>query len=443
MPVAMSELTVSLTTIVLALGSWLGAMLMGGLITAHYRLSGLRSNGLLPDDALGPVLREYLLRPRRFQVTANTLYLAATAIGCWAWGRLLTGIWPDPGSIRFHAVFAVTVVAAWTLGGIVFKLLAMGTAETYTRLVGNFVYPLHWLLRPWSALLLAVMDRLDDTLWAAEAQPHLSEGEIRSLISEEGGDGRLDEDDREMIQSIFAFHDRTVREIMIPRIDMVALDGDMSILEGLPGLIESGHSRVPVFEGRIDKVIGIVYAKDVLKLLDEGRVIGGNRTLASLAKETYFVPESKKLDEVLDEFRAKRIHMAVVIDEYGGTAGVVTLEDVIEEIVGEIEDEFDQEEHLVTWLDARRVRLDPKIDLEDLAEILGVGFDEAEGADTSETLGGLIYEAAGNVPTKGDRIEVAGHRLTVERVHDQRIMRVLLEAREDLPGFVRRQEGET
>ena len=434
-------MTVSFTTFVLAVGAWLGAMLMGGLVTAHFRLTGLRANGLLSDDSLGPVLREYILRPRRFQITASTLYLLLTVLGCWGWGRLLAGIWPDADAVRFHAVYAVTVVVVWTLGGIVFKLLAMGTAETYARAVGTLVYPLHWLLRPWSALLLAVMDRLDDTLWAAEAQPHLSAGEIRQLISEEGGDGSLDEDDREMIQSIFAFHARSVREIMIPRIDTVALDGETSIQASLPGLIESGHSRVPVYEGSIDKVIGIVYAKDVLKLLEEGRVSGGERTLASLARAAYFVPESKKLDEVLDEFRAKRIHMAVVIDEYGGTAGVVTLEDVIEEIVGEIEDEFDEEEELVTWLDARRVRLDPKIDLEDLEEMLGVGFDEAEGAATSETLGGLIYEAAGNVPTRGDRLYVAGHRVTVEKVEDQRILRVLLEASGDLPGYTRRQEG--
>jgi CBS domain containing-hemolysin-like protein len=309
--------------------------------------------------------------------------------------------------------------------------------------VGALVFPLHWLLRPWSGLLLAVMDRLDDTLWAAEAQPHLSAGEIRNLIADEGGDGPLDEEDREMIHSIFSFHDRAVREIMIPRIDTVALDGERSIVETLPEVIASGHSRLPVFEGSIDKVLGIVYAKDVLKLLQDGRVIGGERRLATLARPAYFVPESKKLDEVLDEFRAKRIHMAVVIDEYGGTAGVVTLEDVIEEIVGEIEDEFDEEEQLVTWVDARRVRLDPKVDLEDLAEILGVDFADAEGAETSETLGGLIYEAAGNVPQRGDRLDVAGHRVTVEKVEDQRILRVLLETEDPLPGYARGREETT
>ena len=151
----------------------------------------------------------------------------------------------------------------------------------------------------------------------------------------------------------------------------------------------------------MDKVLGILYTKDLLKLFESGSFPGGEFHPKDLVRPAYFIPESKKIDEVLDEFRAKRIHMAVVVDEYGGTAGLVTLEDVIEEIVGEIEDEFDAEENLLTWVDEFTVRLDPKIDLEDLAEVLGVTFVGAEGIETSETLGGLIYEAAGNVPEKG------------------------------------------
>ncbi|MCP4574168.1 MAG: HlyC/CorC family transporter [bacterium] len=432
----------AVTDLLVAVVSWLAAMLMGGLVTAHYRVSGLHGHGLVEGTVLGPVLREHLEHPRRFQVATGTLYLAMTVLGCLAWGRALLAVWPDVPGVRFYAVYTLSTVLVWSLGGVVFKMLAAGTAVNYGRVVGTVAYPAHWLLRPWSALLLAIMDRLDDTLWAAEAQPHLSAGEIRHLIAEEGGDATLDEDEREMIQSIFAFHDRAVREIMIPRIDTIALDGDDEAAASLAEVIASGHSRIPVYQGSVDRIIGILYSKDLLRLVQEDRFIGG-RTLASLAREAYFIPESKKLDEVLDEFRSKRIHMAVVIDEYGGTAGVVTLEDVIEEIVGEIEDEFDEEETLLSWLDERRVRLDPKIDLEDLAETLGVGFDEAEGAETSETLGGLIYEAAGKVPVQGDRLVVAGHRVTVEKVVDQRIVRVLLETTEPLPGFVRRPEDES
>jgi CBS domain containing-hemolysin-like protein len=430
-----------MTNLLVAVVAWLVAMFMGGLVTAHYRVTGLHGHGLVDGAALGRVLREHLEHPRRFQVTTGTLYLLSTVLGCLAWAQALLAVWPDAPGVKFHAVYALSTVLVWSLGGVVFKMLAAGMTVPYARVVGTVTYPLHWLLRPWSALMLLVMDRLDDTLWAAEAQPHLSAGEIRHLIAEEGGDATLDQEEREMIHSIFAFHDRAVREIMIPRIDMVALDGDAEASASLAEVLASGHSRIPVYQGSVDKVVGILYSKDLLKLVEEDRFIGG-RTLESLAREAYFIPESKKLDEVLDEFRAKRIHMAVVIDEYGGTAGVVTLEDVIEEIVGEIEDEFDEEEHLLSWLDDRRVRLDPKIDLEDLAETLGVNFAEAEGAETSETLGGLIYEAAGKVPIQGDRLAVAGHRITVEKVVDQRIVRVLLEASDPLPGFARRPEDQ-
>jgi CBS domain containing-hemolysin-like protein len=416
-------------------------MLMSGLMTAHYRVSGLHRNGLLEEDSLGPVLSEYLSRDRRFQVTTGTIYLVATLLGAFGWGHLLARMWSGALTPAFHLLFAVSGFLAWSLGGLVFRMLAAGTALAYTRVVGTIVYPLHWLLRPWSALMLMVMDRLDDTLWTADVQQHLSTGEIRSLLTEDAENVVLDDDERDMIQSIFDFHDTAVREIMIPRIDMTALDGAASVGESVAMVIDSGHSRLPVFEGSVDKVTGIIYSKDLLKLFREGSLTARDSRLSDLARDAYFIPESKKIDEVLDEFRAKRIHMAVVIDEYGGTAGLVTLEDVIEEIVGEIEDEFDEQEKLLTWVDDRSVRLDPKIDLEDLEETLGVAFGEAEGAETSETLGGLIYEAAGNVPTKGDRLDVAGYAVTVEEVADQRILRVLLVSDQPLPGY--RKEGGT
>ncbi len=426
-------------TIILCVAGWLGAMLLGGLMTAHYRLTGLYRNGLVEEDALGPVVREFLENDRRFQVTAGSLYLTLTVLACFAWGHLLARMWSGALDVAFHALYAVTAVLAWTLGGLVFKLLAANTALPYARMVGVLLYPFGWILRPLTAPLLAMMNRLDDTLWVGEAMPHLSAGEIRNLITEDAEGGALDEDEREMIQSIFAFHDTAVREIMIPRIDMVLLDGDADVAASLEAVIESGHSRIPVYQGNVDRVIGILYSKDLLRLIRDGRFDAEGQKLASLVRPAYFVPESKKIDEILDEFRAQRIHMAVVIDEYGGIAGLVTLEDVLEEIVGEIRDEFDAEEELLTWVDARRVRLDPKIDLDDLGQELGVDLEGIDGFETSETLGGLIYEAAGNVPSAGDRITVGDLSVTVEQVEDQRILRVLLEAAEDLPGYARQQ----
>ena len=431
---------VTTSSIALAVGSWILAMLMGGLMTAHFRVSGLHRNGLLEQSSLGLVLGEYLDQPRRFQVTIGTLYLALTILGSLMFGRIGATLWTGLLDWKFLTLFVFATLLIWYLGGLVFKKLAGDTALSYARIVGTLVYPLTWLLRPWSMLMLTLMDKVDDTLWMSDVQSHLSTGEIRSLLSSEGENGPLDEDEREMIQSIFSFHDTAVREIMIPRIDMVVLDSDTPGPDILAAAIASGHSRIPVYQGSVDKVTGILYSKDLLKLVHDGRFQAAGPMLANLARPVYFIPESKKIDEVLDEFRSQRIHMAVVIDEYGGTAGLVTLEDVIEEIVGEIEDEFDEEEKLLVWVDEQTVRLDPKIDLEDLEETLGIDLTEAEGADTSETLGGLIYEAAGNVPVQGDRIEVAGYSITVEAVEDQRIMRILLQSSEVLPGFSRRDE---
>jgi CBS domain containing-hemolysin-like protein len=427
------------SALVLAACAWGGAMLLSGLMAAHYRVSGLFHNGLLEDRPLGPALADYLARDRRFQVTVGAMYLGCSLVGGWALGDMLRVAWPDAGPVRFLLVFTLGATLVWSLGGLLLRSLATGAALGYARIVGTLVYPLCWLMRPWAALMLAIMDRVDDTLWSADMQPHLSTGEIRSLMTDEGQHAALDEDEREMIQSIFSFHDTAVREIMVPRIDMVVLDGDASVLEVVPVVIEQGHSRLPVFQGSVDKVVGILYSKDLLRLVQDGHFLAAGRTVADLARPAYFIPESKKIDEVLDEFRSKRIHMAVVIDEYGGTAGLVTLEDVIEEIVGDIEDEFDEEEDLVTWVDERTVRLDPKINLEELEEILGVTFGGAAGVEDSETLGGLIYEAAGNVPQAGDSFTVAGLGVTVEDVADQRLVRVLLTSPVPFAGFLKRE----
>ncbi len=422
--------------ILLAVVSFLGAMCLSGLMTAFFRLSGLYRNGLLEPEKVGRILRGLLESPRHFMAAVSSLNLALTVLGAFAWGRLLAALWTGPLGLRFYGLLVVTVVVAWSVGGVLFKQVAAGIALGYARTLGTLLYPLLWLLRPWTAALLWVMDRIDDTLWTGDVLPHLSAGEIRSMLSEEDGNVTLEEDEREMIHSIFSFHDTAVREIMVPRIDMVSLESSDSIAEVIETVIESHHSRIPVHEGSIDKVTGILYAKDLLALVDQGRLVTEGKVVGDLARPAYYIPESKKIDEVLEEFRTKRIHMAVVIDEYGGTAGLVTLEDVLEEIVGEIEDEFDQEEQLFEWIDERSLRVDPKIDLEDLQELLGVDLPD-EG---SETLGGLIYEAAGSVPEAGDLISVADLAVTVEKIADQRILQVVISAGEPFPGFARREQ---
>jgi len=421
-----------------AVAAYVVAMLLIGLLAAFFRVSGLARHGLLEPEAVSGVLERLLEEPRRFILTVGTLYLAATGVGCVAISVVLSGLWPELAGTRFYLVMALLVVLAWSLGGVLFKLAAGGAALGYTRFFGRLLAPVTWLMRPWTALLIGAAGRLDDTMWSVEAMPHLSTGEIRSLIEEEDGDVNLEEDEREMIQSIFGFHETAVKEIMVPRIDMVTLEASTPIAAALGVVAECRHSRIPLHEGNVDKITGLLYAKDLLSLADSERLDTAGKGLGDLARPAYFVPESKKLDEVLEEFRTRRIHLAVVIDEYGGTAGVVTLEDVLEEIVGEIEDEFDVTEQLHQWIDECTLLVDPKIDLEDLRDLLGVDLPLDEG---SETLAGLIYEAAGKVPAAGDRAPVAGFDVVVEKVEDQRILRVRVIADFPFPGHGTGKDG--
>ncbi len=420
-------------TVVLAAAAFCGAALLAGLMTAYQRISGLYRNGLLEDSGVGQPLLEYLAAARRFLATVSTLYLVLTVLGCYSWARLLLAIWTGSAGVRFYLVLACIFVPAWTLTGIASKRVAARAPLGYARVLGPVLLPLYWLLRPWSGFVLWLTGRMDEGLWKGEALPHLSPGEIRSLLEGEAEHLTLEKDERAMIHSIFGFHETTVREIMVPRIDMVSLDASDPVERVIPVVNGAHHSRIPVYDGSVDKVAGILYAKDLLDLVQGDRLVAVGKVVGDLMRPAYYIPESKKIDEVLAEFRTKRVHMGIVIDEYGGTAGLVTLEDVLEEIVGEIEDEFDEEEELVHWVDDRHLSVDPKIDLEDLEEVLGQGLPH-EG---SETLGGLIYEAAAKVPEAGEQVQVAGFTVTVEEVVDQRIVRVTLAAPEAFPGHAR------
>jgi CBS domain containing-hemolysin-like protein len=205
---------------------------------------------------------------------------------------------------------------------------------------------------------------------------------------------------------------------MIPRIDLLALDADTSLEEAILALNKSGHSRVPVYEESIDNVIGLLYAKDLLRAHIEGQNI---QSLRNLLRPAYFVPEAKKVDELLREMQARSIHMALVVDEYGGIAGLVTLEDIVEEIVGEIRDEYDAgEEQLYEKVSDNEYIFHGRIDLDDFNSVMNTDLPK----DAADTLGGYIYSQIGRVPTGGEQVEAGNLVLTVEMVSGRRIRRV-------------------
>lgn len=228
----------------------------------------------------------------------------------------------------------------------------------------------------------------------------------------------LEKGEREMIYSIFHFSETLTREIMVPRIDVLALDVNTTISDARKEFISAGHSRVPVYEDTIDNVVGLLYAKDLLGVVDGSDTISSQR---KLLRPAYFVPEAKKVDELLTELQSRGVHMAVVVDEYGGVAGVVTLEDIMEEIVGEIRDEYDQaEEQLYEVVGEGEFMFLGRATIEEFNEITGLRLSN----EHADTLGGLIYSELGRVPQPGEVVNDEGVEFTVEEVIARRILKV-------------------
>jgi putative hemolysin len=252
-----------------------------------------------------------------------------------------------------------------------------------------------------------------------QSYAQFTEDELKTWAESEEEPGSLEREERKMIYSIFQFGETLTREIMIPRIDILALDVKTSLPDAIQVLLDSGHSRLPVYESTIDNIIGLLYAKDLLKISSstEEQV-----PLRELLRPAYFVPETKKVDELLAEMQSQRIHMGLVVDEYGGVAGLVTLEDIVEEIVGEIRDEYDtaSEEVLYQEVGQDQYIFQGRIDLDDFNEVM----DSHLPKDEADTLAGYLYDQMGRVPQGGESIMVDGLTFTIEQVTGRRIRRV-------------------
>lgn len=243
------------------------------------------------------------------------------------------------------------------------------------------------------------------------------EDDLLHLMEQEEANGGIEEEERQMIRGIINLEETPAREIMVPRIDIVAVGADTDFDEAMRLILERGYSRIPLYEDTIDNVIGVVYAKDLLRYLADG---GRPPDLKDVARPPYFIPESKKVDEVLAELRQKKVHIAIVVDEYGGTAGLLTIEDLLEEIVGEIEDEYDQEEVVVQRISDDEAIVDGRVSLDDLNDLLGL---DLKGEDF-DTVGGFVYHHLGKMPNMGDEVRADGLRLRILSVLGRRIKKV-------------------
>jgi CBS domain containing-hemolysin-like protein len=295
--------------------------------------------------------------------------------------------------------------------------IAMRNAEIWALRLGPIVAVIEVVLSP----VVKFMLRMGGEVSANQngpLHPLVTEEEIMTLVDAGEEGGSIEQDEKDMIYSIFRLDDTLAREVMIPRIDIQALEESTSIPDATALMLKTGYSRAPIFRESIDNVIGLIYVKDLLEAWSAGNY---EQPIGEIKREAFFVPEAKKVDDLLEEMQDSRFHLAIVVDEYGGTAGLVTIEDIVEEIVGEIRDEYDfAEEASYQQVEDGEYIFSGGIDLDDVNKITDANLP----TDAGETLGGFIYSELGRVPSPGDQLESGGLQLVVDQVVRRRIRRV-------------------
>ncbi len=319
-------------------------------------------------------------------------------------------IYPIPAALL---LLLITSLALFWMEWVTERIVMRQPEVWAVRLTG-FVGVLKVIL----AVFLAPVALSKEAQGSLEASSVVTEDELKTLVDAGQEEGVFEQGERKMIYSVFALGETLAREIMVPRTDMLALDVQTPLPEAVDALLQAGHSRVPVYEESVDHTLGLLYAKDLLRAWREDQ---RPASIRELLRPAYFVPEAKKVDELLAEMQSERIHMAVVVDEYGGVAGLVTLEDIVEEVLGEIQDEYDQgEEAPYQKLADGSYLFLGRIDLDDFNEIMGANLTREE----ADTLGGYIYHHLGGVPSVGDEVKTEDMVLTVEQVTGRRIRKV-------------------
>lgn len=395
------------------------ATLLLALVSAARTSLSLVGRACMKDEEEGraagaEVVRALVDDPDRCDSALILLQSGALVIATSAGTALALRYIPHWGQVAaIMSSVVVVLILAWTLP----RAWALGHPRGIALALGRPLRGVITILGPLMALFQSLSGLLARALGGAKGEQLLSsEKEIRRLVDERE-EGPLEEGEKEMIAGIFELGETFVREVMVPRIDIVALEVDTLLPEALDLITKAGHSRIPVYEGDIDHIVGLLYAKDLLRVLLDGHL---DISLREVVRPAYFIPETNKIDELLAELRDKRVHMAIVVDEYGGTSGLVTIEDILEEIVGEIQDEYDKEEPAYRVVNENEVIFNARMNLDDVNELLGLDL-PTEGGDT---LGGLIYSRLGRVPSAGEEVALDGVKIAVLSVVGRRIEEV-------------------
>jgi len=351
-----------------------------------------------------------------FRLLQHALYfLAGSILTVLIW---LNWPWPQTSDALIFLVVVgclLLFVLLWFTLTWLLQTLTLRDPERVALRLASSVRLILLMLSPFVLLPLSFSEQVDQD---EEMVGNVTEDDLKSLVDASQEDGVLELGERKMIYSIFELGDTLAREIMVPRIDMVAIDINSDLRTAVDTMLEAGYSRMPVYDDNNDNIIGLLYTRDLLQAWRENNL---DVPLSNLLRQAYFVPEAKKVDELLTEMQSMRVHMAVVVDEYGGVAGLVTLEDIVEEVVGEIQDEYDDAEEMqYQQVGQGEYIFRARVDMDDFNEIMGSNLP----LNDADTIGGLLYSRLGHVPVEGESLEVNGVVLTVELVSARRIRKV-------------------
>ena len=412
----MIDLLVVITLILV--GGFFAASEMALITVKRHRL------GQLADDGNGAarVARRLTDDPSRFlatiQIAITFLGFLAGAVGANAFSRHLAVVIDDipwtliqdaASQIAFVVVTLLIALASIIVGELVPKTLALNFPERLALFVARpisflqgLLSPIVWVVSRGSLVLVRLMGGTEKPQGG-----YLSTEELKLLVETGSEQGGIEEEEKEMIHGVIELGDKRVHEVMVPRIGIRAVNVDDTLDEVLDMIVRAGHSRLPVFEDNLDNIVGILYAKDLLPYLKGNGRGNGQIDIRQLVRAPVYVPESKPVDDLLHEMQAAKRHIAIVVDEYGGTAGLVTMEDVVEEIVGEIQDEYDTEESSIEDIstdEEQAFRLDGRVSMDDLRDLFDLPDDDEPDEDAYDTVGGLIVHRVGRIPLPGAEI---------------------------------------
>jgi CBS domain containing-hemolysin-like protein len=374
--------------------------------TALTNISRLRLRQLLERGVpRAQAINDLLDNPQRFPATlifVNTV--ALITLGSLA---LYTSYYFTEWWSHFLAVFLAALVVL-VFGIAVPKALAVRNPERTALALFRPVNVMRRIVSPMVTLAGLIAQPFVRILGGrtTAAGPFVTQEEMRMLVNVGEEEGVIQHEEEELIHSIFAFGDTVVREVMVPRPYIVAVEDDLTVAQAADVALRSGHTRLPVYKESVDAIVGVVTVQDMLRVVRQN---GDNLPVVRVMRPVYYVPETKKVDELLRDLQKGRMHLAIVVDEYGGTAGLVTIEDLLEEIVGEIQDEYDVEPVMIERLNEYETHLDARVPLDDVNELLGTDWE----AEDSDTIGGFVYEQLGRIPNPGDTVEIGDYVITV------------------------------